>query len=353
MNKILVKWVLTQQEEMVLYDLATVTACKVKGFREITRNNIKQIRPHVINELQKTTKTVRLKTELRKHINKVLTEGVVKDLQVKNQEELLELIDTKKYSLADVVIALITGEAEQAVLAETLFTSILEQESLVQYEPQTNSIPEQGGEPVTKETVAHPSEPFIRELEEILSHEKDKAVQLGLALKELREKRKSEVQEWKKERKAYIEEIKSLKTEVENERKQVVEQETIIVGLMDKMAKLQEEVKSFTKQVETKTAETNKPLTQPVNPTLNKTNVVLLGEGVNESILQTSKYAVELVGNSQIEDFLQCGIQAEEIWMLSFQISPSKQRKLRNAFTDNNFKEFATLVELQAHINKK
>lgn len=349
----MVKWVLTEQEDAILYDLATATACKVKGFREITRNNIKQIRPQVINELQKTTKAVRLKKELQKHINKVLGEDAVKDLRVKNQEELLKLIDTKKYSLEDVILALMTGEVEQTVFAETLFTSISEQENLDQYEHQTDLNPEPEEEPETIEIDAPPGEQYIRELEEQLSREKDKSVQLDTTLKELREKRKAEVQEWKKERKTYIEDIKTLKTEVEKKIEQVMKQDAIIVKLRAEVADLQVEVNSLAKQVETKTAEANKLLTQPVNPVLNKMKVVLLGEDVNRSLLQTPKYAVELVGNSQIDEFLQHGTEAEEIWMLSFQISPPKQRKLRNAFTDNNFKEFATLIELQAYINKR
>lgn len=352
-NKVMVKWVLTEQEETVLYDLATATDCKVKGFREITRNNIKQIRLQVIKELQKTTKAVGLKTELQKHINKRLTEEIVKDLRVKNQEELLAIIDTKKYSLSDVILALMTGEVEQAVLAEALFTSISEQENHAQYEPKTDSNPEMGEEPATIETAAPLASPFIRELEEQLSQEKDKVVQLDAILKELREKRKEEVQEWKKERKTYTEGIKTLEIEVENKRKQVMELEAVIVGLRAEVTELQVEVKSLTKQVETKTSEANKLLTQPDNSIPNKMKVVLLGEEVNESFLHTPKYAVKLVGNGEIEDFLQCGSQAEEIWMLSFQISPPKQRKLRKAFTNNNFKEFATLVELQAYINKR
>lgn len=144
MNKVMMKWVLTQQEEAILYDLAIATACKVKGFREITRNNIKQIRPQVINELLKKTKAVRLKKGLREHINKMLTENVVKDLRLKNQDELLGLIATKKLRMADVLVALVTGETEQATLAESLFASIRDQGNLAHYEPRRDSVPNQG-----------------------------------------------------------------------------------------------------------------------------------------------------------------------------------------------------------------
>jgi len=354
-NKTILKWILTQQEAAVLYDLATATACKVKGFREITRNNIKQVRPQVMNELQKTTKAARVRLELRKHIDNKLTEEVVKDLRAKNQEELLELIHTKNYSLADILIILVTGDEDQSALADALFTSISEQGSLAQYEPQADSIQEQAEEPAAMETTAPSSEPLVRELEEQLFQERDKVIQLDAALKELREKRKIEVQEWKKERKTYTEEIKKLATELDDASKQGMEQEAVIIGLKAEVAKLEAEVKGLAKQAETKTKtpEAGQTLTQVVHLAPNKMKVVLLGEDVNESILNTPKFEVELVGNSQIEDFLQRGSHAEQIWMLSFQISPSKQRKLRNAYTGSNFKEFATLVDLQSYINKR
>jgi hypothetical protein len=47
--------------------------------------------------------------------------------------------------------------------------------------------------------------------------------------------------------------------------------------------------------------------------------------------LNHAKIDIELVTNSQIEDFLQQGQVADEIWMLTFQISPKKQRKVRNS----------------------
>ncbi|WP_339818784.1 hypothetical protein MKZ15_23775 [Paenibacillus sp. FSL R7-0216] len=353
MNKLMMKWVLTEQEDAVLYDLASTTACKVKGFREITRNNIKQIRPQVVNELQKGTKAVKLKKELQKHINEMLTEEVVTDLRVKNSEELKGLIDNKKYKLADVLLALITGEAEQVVLAESLFNSTSEQRNLSQYEPQTDSISDLQKEHKIIEKDTRFADTFILELEEQLSKEKDKSCQLEKTLKELREKRKAEIQEWKKERKRFIEEIKTLNTEVENKNKQITEHKDAIDRLRGEVDELQVEIRDLTKQVEMKTTRANKLPAQPVNPTTNKMKVVLLGENINESLLQTPRYAVELVGNNQVEDFLHQESQADEIWMLSFQISPPKQRKLRNAFPNNNIKEFATLVELQAHINKR
>ncbi|GFN32956.1 hypothetical protein [Paenibacillus xylaniclasticus] len=353
MNKAMMKWVLTQQEPAALYDLANVTDCKVKGFREITRANIKQVRSQVIHELQKPAKTVKLKVGLYQQVLNTLTEEVVKELREKKQDELLELIDTKKYSPADVLLALITGEAEQLALAEALFQTISEQETMAENEPQADSQHDQEKEQAVIETAAPSLEPIVRELEEQLAQAKDKAAQLEAALKELREKRKTEAQEWKKERKGYTEEIKALRTELEHTSGQAAWQEAVIAKLQAEVIQLQEEVTSLTEQAEMKTAEIIQPPAQPASPTLSPMKVVLVGEYINESILDTPKFDIELVSNNQIEDLLRRSVEAEEIWMLSFQISPSKQRRLRNACKDNSFKEFATLVELQSYINKK
>ncbi len=357
MNKAMLKWVLAQQEEAVLYDLAIATNCKVKGFREITRNNIKQIRPQVMNELQKTTKVMRLKAGLRKHINQCLTEEAVKDIRKLNRDELLELVNTGKYSLINILLALTTGEVEDSEEAEALFAFISDSGNLARYEPQTGIVQNQGEEPASIETAVPAMESIIRDLEERLSQEKLKAVKLDEVMKELREKRKAEVQEWKKERKTHTEEIKALKIELENKEKQITEQADDIAGLKEEVSNLQEEVKRLITELKTKTVDAANLISpqdqQIANLTPSPKKVVLLGEGVHESFLHTPQYDVELVGNGQIEDFLQRESHSEEIWMLSFQISPPKQRKLKSVLKEKTIKEFLTLVELQSYLNKR
>lgn len=125
----MLKWILTQLDDATLITLSTATATKIKGFREITKSNLKLTKPQILTELQKPTKAVRLRDGLRRYVEKKLTEDDITSLRERTQEELEELISNGSHALLDVLIVLMTGEDEEqqlvlADVADQLFTAL-------------------------------------------------------------------------------------------------------------------------------------------------------------------------------------------------------------------------------------
>ncbi|GIP39845.1 hypothetical protein J31TS4_31250 [Paenibacillus sp. J31TS4] len=352
MNKQMLKWILGELDEAVLLNLAVVTATKVKGFREINKSNIKLVKPQILNELQKPTKAARLNGGLRHYIIKTQQEDDIKSLRQKNQEELTELIMSNTYTLSDVLIMLITGDDKeyQLELAERLFTSMFQEgNNLVQVESSMDETTD-GNEDIfaAQAEIAAEAEKKIQKLEEQFLKEKEKNRDLQTIIDELRAKRKTESQEWRKERKTYTDEIKGLKSELETKGTKLEQHEVLINRLKGEIDSLNQQLlHSSIPILDTIFAQTEQ--LQPHK----KPRVILLGELIPSSIMNTPKLNIELITNSQLEDFLKQDVQADEIWMLSFQISPQKQRKVRNAIEHNKYIEFATIPELQTYINKR
>jgi DNA repair exonuclease SbcCD ATPase subunit len=196
----------------------------------------------------------------------------------------------------------------------------------------------------------------IKKLEELVAKEKETNQFLQDNIDELRMKRKTESKEWRKERTEYANQIKELTTEIQRiktEYEQLIEDHKKVT---EERNRLTQQIKELTKKLEkSKSVLTIHPKNEPEpqQPPARTNKVILLGESIPSSSIVRAKFDIELVTNSQIEDFLQQGQTADEIWMLTFQISPQKQRKVRNAVGQDQLIEFTTILELLSYINTR
>jgi hypothetical protein len=352
----MLKWIFSQLDDTVLFDLANKTNVKVRGFRNITLSNLRIVKPQVVNEMQNPKKAIRLKSGLQQYLHKKFNEEEIKSLRSSNEQELKAAIANNKYVVVDVCIALITGEAEEQrhELAEQLYLSWSQKESGdAQVEkPEHQEAKEEQWAAKEAEYIQK-----LRELEEKVTKEKETNQYLQDMIDELRMKRKSESKEWRKERAEYANQLKQLTSEIQQiktEYEQLIEKNKKVT---EERNKLTQQIKEITKKLEiSKLVHSHfliEPAPKPQQPLVRTKKVILLGESIPSSIMNRAKFDIELVTNSLIEDFLQQGQTADEIWMLTFQISPQKQRKVRNAIGHEQLIQFSTILELQSYINTK
>src|SRR5690606_26288067 len=177
---------------------------------------------------------------------------------------------------------------------------------------------------------------------------------------ELRAKRKTESHEWRKERSELTESLNAITSELERQKADLEKKTADYDSLSDECNSMKEQIKELTDRLEQRkpvllsTLLQNNAATEAVQePPMKSNKVILLGETIPSSILKNTKVDIELIANQQIEDFLKAELRVDEIWMLTFQISPQKQRKVRHAFTPEQLIEFATIPELQTYINTR
>ena len=245
----MLKWILSQLDDTVILNLAAATNTKVKGFREITKSNLKLVKPQIMNELQKPTKTVRLKSGLLRYVTEKLEEDDIKSLREKNEQELREAIENDTYSLLDVCIALITGDEEEQrpELAEQLFTSLYEEENSAEQpeEPENTDAKDEQLAAIEAEYTKK-----LEKLEEQLVKEKEKNRIHQDTIDELRAKRKAESQEWRKERNEYADQINVLTSKLEQKQAELEKQLEENSRLTDEGNIFKQQIKELTDKLE-------------------------------------------------------------------------------------------------------
>ncbi|MBG9794045.1 hypothetical protein ABD76_16650 [Paenibacillus dendritiformis] len=334
MNRQMMRWILQQMEESVLIEWAGSDKITIDGFR--TRKFNKNIKIVKINLINKLIAKGKLFDHMKEYIEKMFPREKISEICNMGEQELFHLYHDVPFEFS--LMMLITRpETDFAEKANRLFELIRNQNHLVDRK-MSSSLEEKGDD---SELLL--VEEKLRKLDEKLKQEREKITQYEKTIKELREKRKEESKEWKKQRTTYMEEIGALKRELGTKNEAMEQQKQEMQELYFKLDQMQAQLSQVASSSDYSAHENG-------TSGSSRRKVALLGDEIKKSIIDTSKFEIKQITNSQVEDFLRHESNSDEIWMLTFQIAPKKQRKVRSVYQGTKLIEFGTIDQLQAYL---
>jgi hypothetical protein len=351
-------WILNELDETYLLMFVNATGIKINGFREISPNNIKQNKSKIISELLEPRKFPKTKSLLIKYIEKIYDQEKIEQIKLLPLTDLESNIRDKEHQLVNILIVLIfCGEQREHSIARDLYNSIL-QDTASTAEDVPGRLIKKSGQTLSPEKEQVSFEKKISDLEKKNYELSKKNTEYQTELHELKAQQKKEQQEWKKNKKLSSDEIKEMNKVLEGYQMELKEHEANLVNAHLEISKLKSELtekdKTIKETLEVAESEKEKTTRQFIQNIENKSyKIAILGQ-ININTLKKSEHVeFQVIHDEEINYLIDNKTGFQEFWMVSFQFSPQKQKKIRNAFQNEKFFAFSNIEQIQEYMRKK
>ncbi|NKE03991.1 hypothetical protein [Mesobacillus selenatarsenatis] len=381
-EKDLWKWILDNFSDNGVASIGRKLGLKIPGFRQINpqQKNFKVLRPKLINEALSPKNL----GDLKGFFNSV-AQGDEKFLEHrgKNKEELQTLMEEEITPSILLSVLLSSDDENDINKALELAEQLIEEGRLDQMEKyaEDNFGDEDGSEEEVedessiKDVDLKQLQQKIAALEKKLVKSEQKNEELKAKLIDVQNALNSEKKLWKDEKKGLTQEIHTLKSqqgglkssadaayaERDSMEKKMEQQKDIMKKKDEEISRLNAIILNY------KTQKKNSPEEESVvGETVNagqdqpsiqeeiRINVAVIGDPKNSRVQRYNKFNLNIIESSDIEDEKQKDIleAADQIWLLTYKIPRSVQKRLRGVLKDRDTQEFATFIDLEKHMQK-
>ncbi|WP_226641524.1 hypothetical protein [Mesobacillus subterraneus] len=381
-EKDLWKWILDNFSDNGVASIGRKLGLKIPGFRQINpqQKNFKVLRPKLINEALSPKNL----GDLKGFFNSV-AQGDEKFLEHrgKNKEELQTLMEEEITPSILLSVLLSSDDENDINKALELAEQLIEEGRLDQMEKyaednfgdEDGSEEEVEDESSVKDVDLKQLQQKIAALEKKLVKSEQKNEELKAKLIDVQNALNSEKKLWKDEKKGLTQEIHTLKSqqgglkssadaayaERDSMEKKMEQQKDIMKKKDEEISRLNAIILNY------KTQKKNSPEEESVvGETVNagqdqpsiqeeiRINVAVIGDPKNSRVQRYNKFNLNIIESSDIEDEKQKDIleAADQIWLLTYKIPRSVQKRLRGVLKDRDTQEFATFIDLEKHMQK-
>ncbi|MGV2941932.1 hypothetical protein AB5I83_20185 [Mesobacillus sp. LC4] len=381
-EKDLWKWILDNFSDNGVASIGRKLGLKIPGFRQINpqQKNFKVLRPKLINEALSPKNL----GDLKGFFNSV-AQGDEKFLEHrgKNKEELQTLMEEEITPSILLSVLLSSDDENDINKALELAEQLIEEGRLDQMEKyaednfgdEDGSEEEVEDESSVKDVDLKQLQQKIAALEKKLVKSEQKNEELKAKLIDVQNALNSEKKLWKDEKKGLTQEIHTLKSqqgglkssadaayaERDSMEKKMEQQKGIMKKKDEEISRLNAIILNY------KTQKKNSPEEESViGETVNagqdqpsiqeeiRINVAVIGDPKNSRVQRYNKFNLNIIESSDIEDEKQKDILevADQIWLLTYKIPRSVQKRLRGVLKDRDTQEFATFIDLEKHMQK-
>lgn len=383
-EKDLWKWILDNFSDNGVASIGRNLGLKIPGFRQINPQlkNFKVLRPKLINEALSPKNL----SDLKGFFNSV-AEGDEKFLEHrgKSKEELQSLMENEITPSILLSVLLSSDDENDINNALELAEQLIEEGKLDQMEKYAED--NFGDEDGAEEEVEAEPEPSVKDvdikqlqqkiaaLEKKLVKSEQKNEELKAKVTDVQNALNSEKKAWKEEKKGLTLEIHTLKSQqgglkssadaAYSERdlmaKKMEQQKAIMKKKDEEISRLNAVILNFKTQkknipeAESVAAESgNTEQEQPSIQEESRINVAVIGDPKNSRVQRYNKFNLNIIESSDIEEEKQKDIleAADQIWLLTYKIPRSVQKRLKTVFKDRGTQEFATFIDLEKHMQK-
>ncbi|WP_102262592.1 hypothetical protein [Mesobacillus jeotgali] len=381
-EKDLWKWILDNFSDNGVASIGRNLGLKIPGFRQINPQlkNFKVLRPKLINEALSPNNL----SDLRGFFNSV-AEGDEKFLQHrgKSKAELQSLMEEEITPSILLSVMLSSDDENDINNALELAEQLIEEGKLDQMEKyaEENFGDEEGTEeeveskPLVKDEDVIQLQQKIAALEKKLVKSEQKNEELKAKLTDVQNALNSEKKAWKEEKKGLTQEIHTLKSqqgglkssaesayaERDSMEKKMEQQKAIMKKKDEEISRLNAVILNFKTQQKNNLEEqsvvaesVNAGQEQLLIQEENRINVAVIGDPKNSRVQRYNKFNLNIIESSDIEEEKQKDIveAADQIWLLTYKIPRSVQKRLKTVFKDRDTQEFATFIDLENHMQK-
>lgn len=380
MEKEIWKWILDGFSNEGIANIALRLGIKIPGFRQLNpkQSKFKIVRPKIIMEALKPKNEQSL-VDFFEIVAKKQTEAEAESLREQSIEELLEIVeDGLPPSL--ILSVLLTGEDEEhRAKAEELYTTLNEQGKLDLLEQQADEMvedeeiedEEDNLRVKTLQEELKSAQQQIDKLEKKLKKVEQKSDDLKLKEAKAKTELKNERNRSKEEKNTLLNEINVLKGEVGNLKHQVKSFPSEKENFQKKQNKQSELIKTKDKEISRlnalvlkltadleklpekldRTAEKHESMSS-ANP---KVKVALIGDPKNTKILKyVNNLELTILQGIEVEENETYIVlnSSDQVWLLTYKIPRSIQKRVRARTSQEKIKEFATFNELENYMLK-
>lgn len=381
-EKDLWKWILDNFSDNGVASIGRNLGLKIPGFRQINpqQKNFKVLRPKLINEALSPKNL----NDLKGFFNSVAEEDEkFSEHRGKSREELLSLME-EEITPSILFSVLLSSEDENDINnALELAEQLIEEGRLDQMEKyaeenfgeEESTEEEEETKTSVKDDDIKQLQQKIKALEKKLVKSEQKNEELKTKITDLQDALNSEKKLWKEEKKGLTQEIHTLKSqqgglkssadaayaERDAMQKKMEQQKAIMKKKDDEISRLNAVILNFktakknSAEDEAVGANTENP--EQVQPSLeedNRISVAVIGDPKNSRVQRYKKYHLNIIESSDIEEEKQKDIleAADQIWLLTYKIPRSVQKRLKTLLKDRDTQEFATFIDLEKHMQK-
>jgi len=334
------KWIYEMMSDEDLVGLANAARVKVPGFRNVTVEQSRILRPRLIQSMSTGKDLTRVKQAMDDHATECER---CSSYRHKTQPELLQDIDSGDNPIKVLTSLLTSADSGKQMLAELLFETL---QSSGRLADMTNKVAE-----VRREIDLHEAihsnlmkqndeqSKMIKKYEERIGKlEKAEAIfnetkaQLDEKIKQLHANLEEQLEQMEEERARWEEERAGLLSQLA-EKQALLDQKSWVASAVV-------EVAADTEASDGLSAESGQA---------SKTPVVLVGKSPT---VASANYEIKTVEVHQVEQAFEQNLfqEADQVWVLTYEAPLGTQRKLRRGVERERLREFHTLKELQRHI---
>jgi chromosome segregation ATPase len=375
-SKPLLKWLFEQMSDEDLVKMAVETQMQVPGFRQISHDNVKRVRPLIVRNM--SNKVAKSRTYL---------DGLVKEskdllhLRGKTEPELLAELEAGK-DIKDVLMALVSSkEKEHQNLAESLFAALSASGQLAAYEQNIQELRESE----KKQEEVQEADNYEKRCEELTKQVKKQSEKIR-ELQQQKDALEGQRQAWETEKNQWQKQLRELKAqlksssqqekETERQKKweeerakyeqQIQSKDDLLKSWKVQMEQLMEENNRLRLELERMKQVTETPeelhvevaAAQETEESLpeNRMKVVLVAKPNRrlEELKRSPHYAIELFAVDKIDQLIQKGALSgvEEVWVLKLDAPLDKQRKIKRSVGEPRLREFSNFLEIKGYAYK-
>lgn len=366
MEKEIWKWILDTFPDDGIANIADNLMIKIKGFRQLNpqQANFKMVRNRIIKEAlnQKNSK------KLYYFFDSLIEDRPeIESLRGKSIEELLQVLEEEGLYPSILLGVLLSSEDEEDHgKAQEIYIKLKEEEKLDLLEKQVDEKLANEEEVDEQEILEQLQKGLKTALKEIERLEK-KLKKLEQKNEELKTKEassqtslKNERKEWKTEKKAFLQEIHSLKAEMGTVRNDSKTASAEKEELNKKLAKQTETMKLKDEEINRLHARVVKLETDLENQNNHhksgndKIKVTMIGDPYSSRLLKYDKFELTILKGSEFqEEKGQTALDhADQVWLLTYKIPRSVQKRVKSVVKNKQTKEFTTFADLEDHMLK-
>jgi chromosome segregation ATPase len=381
-EKDLWKWILDNFSDNGVASIGRNLGLKIPGFRQINpqQKNFKVLRPKLINEAL-SPKNI---NDLKGFFNSVAEEEEkFLEHRGKSKEELLSLMEEEITPSILLSVLLSSDDENDINNALVLAEQLTEEGRLDQMEKyaegnfgfEDGTVEEVEAKPSANNDDIKQLQQKIVALEKKLVKSEQKNEELKAKVTEVQNALNADKKQWKEEKKGLTQEIHTLKSqqgglkssaeaayaERDSMEKKMEQQKSIMKKKEEEISRLNAVILNLKTQQknnseeESVAAETG--ITEQDHPSIqeeNRINVAVIGDPKNTRVQRYPKFNLNILESSDIEEEKQKDIieTADQIWLLTYKIPRSVQKRLKTVLKGRDTQEFATFVDLEKHMQK-
>lgn len=371
------KWILDHFSDDGLANIGKALNLKIPGFRQINPKlkNFNMLRPKLIQEALMPKNL----TKLKDFFNTVTEEKSDNaHYRGKDLEELLADIEKEEIAPSVLLSVLLSSDDEVNINnAIEIYTRLKKEGTLEDLEMPANQADEKEQEPDLTSELKEAQEK-VTAFEKKLRRSEQKNKSLKAQLISIQTSFDTKKKQWKEEKKELTKEIQALSAENRKTNKEaeavLSERDTIKTKFNQQQATLKKKDEEISRlnalilklSTESRREEQQVPFrhnlirgasdekSSHITGEENKLNVAVIGDPKNSRVQQYKKFNLNIIEASEVEEGKNKDLftTVDCIWMLTYRIPRSVQKKIKTIFEDIDIQEFATFIDLENYMKK-